>query len=85
MSGSACYWIMLQTSKPTCRSFGGRSNKDFNRLGPILGSPTFSLRVQVPNNYILTPNLYYNSYYPKPKSSIIGYVDALRFGKLPFH
>ena len=26
-----------------------------------------TLRVQVPNNHILTQNLYYNHYYPKPK------------------
>ena len=34
-----------------------------------------SLRVQVPNNHILTQNLYYNYYYPKPKYLIIGYLD----------
>ena len=38
-----------------------------------------SLRVQVPNNQILTQNLDYNNYYPKPKYAIIGYLDA--FGK----
>ena len=32
-----------------------------------------TLRVQVPN--ILTQNLYYDSYYPKPKYPIIGYLD----------
>ena len=36
-----------------------------------------SLRVQVPNNHILTQNLYYNYYYPKPKYPIIGYMDPL--------
>ena len=35
------------------------------------------LRVQVPNNHILTQNLYYNSYYPKLKDPIIGYLDPL--------
>ena len=35
------------------------------------------LRVQVPNNYILTQNLYYNYYYSKPKYLIIGYLDPL--------
>ena len=36
-----------------------------------------ALRVQVPNNHILTQNLYYNYYYPKPKYLIIGYMDPL--------
>ena len=36
-----------------------------------------SLRVQVPNNHILTQNLYYNHYYPNPKYLIIGYMDPL--------
>ena len=34
-----------------------------------------TLRVQVPNNHILTQNLYYNYNYPKPKFLIIGYMD----------
>ena len=38
-----------------------------------------SLRVQVPNNHILTPNLYYNYYYPNPKYVIIGYMDPPGF------
>ena len=36
-----------------------------------------TLRVQVPNNHVLTQNLYYNYYYPKPKYLIIGYLDPL--------
>ena len=36
-----------------------------------------TLRVQVPNNQILTQNLYYNYYYPKPKYLIIEYMDPL--------
>ena len=36
-----------------------------------------TLRVQVPNNHILTQNLYYNYYYPNPKYLIIGYMDTL--------
>ena len=36
-----------------------------------------SLRVQVPNNHILTQSLYYNPYYPKPKYLIIRYLDPL--------
>ena len=36
-----------------------------------------SLRVQVPNNHIRTPNLYCNYYYPNPKYLIIGYMDHL--------
>ena len=35
----------------------------------------FMVRVQVPNNHILTPNLYYNYYCPDPKYPIIGYMD----------
>ena len=38
-----------------------------------------TLRVQVPNNHILTQNLYYNHYYPKPKYLIIGYLDPLGY------
>ena len=34
-----------------------------------------TLRVQVPSNHILTPNLYYNSQYPKPKYLTMGYLD----------
>ena len=29
----------------------------------------------MPNNHILTQNLYYNCYYPNPKYLIIGYMD----------
>ena len=35
-----------------------------------------SLRVYVPNTHILTQNLYYTYYYPKPKYLIIGYMDS---------
>ena len=47
--------------------------------GLILRPPTSlqPLRVQVPNNRILTQNLYYNYYYPNPKYLIIGYLDPL--------
>ena len=38
------------------------------------------LRVQVPYNHILTQNLYYNYYYPKPKYLIIVYLDPLCWG-----
>ena len=54
-------------------------------LPPILHAPfpginlalkdMLALRVQVPNNHILTQNHYYNSYYPNPKYLIIGYSD----------
>ena len=36
-----------------------------------------SLRVQISNNHMLTPNLYHNHYYPKPQYLIIGYLDPL--------
>ena len=39
--------------------------------------PVVSLRVQVPNNHILTQNLYYDYYYPDPKYLIIWYMDPL--------
>ena len=45
-------------------------------LNPKLHEAT--LRVQVPNNQILTPNQYYKYYYPKPKYVIIGYLDPLQ-------
>ena len=38
-----------------------------------------TLRVQVPNDRILTQNLYYNYYYPKLKYLIIGYLDPLGY------
>ena len=31
----------------------------------------------MPNNHVLTQNLYYNYYYPNPKYQIIGYMDPL--------
>ena len=40
-----------------------------------------TLRVQVPNNHILTQNLYQNYYYPNPKYLIIGYMDPLGHSK----
>ena len=43
----------------------------------LSGFPKQALKVQVPNNHILTQNLYYNYYYPKPKYLIIGYMDPL--------
>ena len=41
-----------------------------------------ALRVQVPNNHILTQNLYYNHYYPKPNYLAIGYLDPLGYVSL---
>ena len=40
-------------------------------------STYLALRVQVPNNHILTQNLYYQYYYPNPKYLTIGYMDPL--------
>ena len=34
-----------------------------------------TLRVQVPNKHMRTPNLYHNDYYPIPKYLSIGYLD----------
>ena len=39
------------------------------------GSKSLTLGVQVATKHILTPNLYHNFYYPKPKYLIIGYLD----------
>ena len=44
---------------------------------PSMGGFGKTLRVQVPNNHILTQNLYYEHYYPNPKHLIIGYLDPL--------
>ena len=42
----------------------------------VTGCPVKNnLRVQVLNNHILTQNLYYDSYYAKPKYLNIGYMD----------
>ena len=40
-------------------------------------SQTLAPRVQVPNNHILTQNLYQNHYYANPKYLILGYMDPL--------
>ena len=34
----------------------------------------YTIRVQVPNNHILTQNVYYKHYYPTPKYLIIGHM-----------
>ena len=54
-------------------------------LRTSLGSST--LRVQVLNNHILTQNLYYSYYYPKPKYLILGYLDPKPYisQHLPIH
>ena len=53
------------------------------KRNPIKSEPfamqLHTLRVQVPNNHILTQNHYYNSYYPNPKYLIIGYMDPLGY------
>ena len=41
----------------------------------------YNPKVQVPNNHILTQNLYYNYYYPKPKYLVIGCMDPLGKGR----
>ena len=49
----------------------------FNMVQNTSNKPDFKL-VQVPNIYILTQNLYYNYYYPKPKYPIFGYLDPFK-------
>ena len=43
-----------------------------------------TLRVQVPNNDILSQKVYQNHYYPNPKYLIIGYMDPLGVRLDPF-
>ena len=43
----------------------------------IVFRTAIGLRVQVPNNRVLTQNLYYNYHSPKPKYPIIEYLDPL--------
>ena len=43
-----------------------------------------TLRVQVPNNHVLTQNLYYNYYYPKPKYPSIWYMDPRVLNPKPY-
>ena len=43
----------------------------------VLRTGRVLLRVQVPNNHILTQTLYYSYHYPNPKYLIIGYMDPL--------
>ena len=57
------------------QGLGMRCHKVTFKFPWLLGD--LSLRVQVPNNHILTQNLYYNYYYPNPKYLIIGYMDPL--------
>ena len=48
-----------------------------HKIGHFCAQGNETLRVLVPNNHILTQNLYYNYYYPNPKYLIIGYMDPL--------
>ena len=61
--------------KPTTTTINGIRDRGVYFDGVSVISIT--LRVQVPNNHIPTPNLYHNYYYPKPKYPIIGYLDPL--------
>ena len=58
----------MASTSPDSLGFVGRLNLS---LGYI------TLRVQVPNNHVLTQNQYYNPYYPNPKYLIVGYMDPL--------
>ena len=58
-----------------CVAMGSIATLVVRRLLVYLRSPSdLSLRVQVPNNHILTQNLYYNHSYPKPIYLIIIYL-----------
>ena len=59
---------------------GLAKNHKHASLEPVSSKSTealdnFAARVQVPNNHILTQNLYYNHYYQNPKYPIIRYMD----------
>ena len=67
--------VHLSVSGVECLGFRAQSSGEEKlRQGLNLPDP---LRVQVPNNHILTQNLYYNYCYPKPKYQNIGYLDPL--------
>ena len=58
-----CSWLVL------CKSDSKRLT---SRTRYEMASPKLPLRFQVPNNHILTQNLYYNYYYANPKYLIMG-------------
>ena len=83
-SSGLCF--LLQTRFRESSGWGARKERERNFGFPRRGH-FVTLRVQVPNNHILTQNLYYKYYYPKPKYLIIGYMDPLgyegNFGQRP--
>ena len=52
-------------------------NETAGKLTTALKKKDMGHLKDVPNNHILTQNLYYNYYYPNPKYLIIGYMDPL--------
>ena len=81
-----CQWLFPQCPKSlVIRNYAnhGKVARDGLRSKIFRGryfADYIALRVQVPNKYILTQNLYYNCYYPNPKYLIIGYMDPLGRG-----
>ena len=68
----------LENSQNLLRAQKGACNFQLSGLKKLNAFATIAtLRSQVPNNHILTQNLYYSYYYPKPKYLIIGYLDPL--------
>ena len=68
VTGRGCHTLMLRVFQITSLAeyLRARQNPHYH-----------TLRLQVANNHILTQNLYYNYYDPKPKYLIIGYLDPL--------
>ena len=75
------YNPLPETSHAYTRTRG--SNLSFLEQNPglmkqaIQENATQTLRVQLPNNHILTRNLQYNYYYTKPKYLLLGNLDPL--------
>ena len=70
-------WHFQQTARSKQMGEGGFPRTKRQQSNPPRNADfaVFALGVQVPNNHILTQNLYYNYYYPHPKYLIIGYMD----------
>ena len=67
----------VATSLWVQQSFFSGSKDGARGMYACLAIDHLSLRVHVPENHILTPSLYYNYYYLKPKYLLVGYMDPL--------
>ena len=64
---------MMENKMDTTIVYGGYMGTTEKKMETTTCIAT--LRVQAPNNHILTQNLYQSYYYPDPKYLIIGYMD----------